>query len=71
MKKREERIGFEIRRLDHMLARNVQARVKAAGLDEVTPCRRYFPERHRTALFHREIHRHEHHSVDGEKGIRP
>ena len=26
MKKREERIGFEIRRLDHMLARNVQAR---------------------------------------------
>ncbi len=36
MKKREERIGFEIRRLDHMLARNVQARVKAAGLDEVT-----------------------------------
>ena len=36
MRKREERIGFEIRRLDHMLARNLQARVKAAGLDEVT-----------------------------------
>lgn len=36
MRKREERIGFEIRRLDHMLARNLQARVKAAGIDEVT-----------------------------------
>lgn len=36
MKKREERIGFEIRRLDHMLARNLQAHVKAAGIDEVT-----------------------------------
>ena len=36
MRKREERIGFEIRRLDHMLGRNLQARVKAAGLDEVT-----------------------------------
>jgi DNA-binding MarR family transcriptional regulator len=36
MRKREERIGFEIRRLDHMLARSLQAQVKAAGLDEVT-----------------------------------
>lgn len=36
MRKREERIGFEIRRLDHMLTRNLQARVKAAGIDEVT-----------------------------------
>ena len=36
MRKREERIGFEIRRLDHMLARSLQARVKAAGIDEVT-----------------------------------
>ncbi len=36
MRKREERIGFEIRRLDHMLARNIQACVKSAGLDEVT-----------------------------------
>jgi len=32
----EERIGFEIRKLDHMLARNLQARVKTAGIDEVT-----------------------------------
>ena len=36
MRKREERIGFEIRRLDHMLAISLQAQVKAAGLDEVT-----------------------------------
>lgn len=36
MRKREERIGLEIRRLDHMLARTLQARVKSAGLDEVT-----------------------------------
>lgn len=36
MRKREERISFEIRRLDHMLARNLQACVKSAGIDEVT-----------------------------------
>ena len=36
MKRREERIGFEIRRLDHMLGRNMQAHVRAAGIDEVT-----------------------------------
>ena len=36
MRKREERIGLEIRRLDHMSARSLQAQVKAAGLDEVT-----------------------------------
>ena len=36
MKRRGERIGFEIRRLDHMLGRNMQAHVRAAGIDEVT-----------------------------------
>ena len=36
MKRREEKIGFEIRRLDHMLGRNMQAHVRAAGIDEVT-----------------------------------
>ena len=36
MERSEERIGFEIRRLDHMLARNLQAHVKTAGIDEVT-----------------------------------
>lgn len=36
MRRREERIGFEIRRLDHMLGRNMQAHVRAAGIDEVT-----------------------------------
>lgn len=36
MVKREERIGFEIRKLDHMLERNIQAHVRAAGIDEVT-----------------------------------
>lgn len=36
MKRREERIGFEIRRLDHILGRNMQAHVRAAGIDEVT-----------------------------------
>ena len=36
MKSREEKIGFEIRRLDHMLGRNMQAHVRAAGIDEVT-----------------------------------
>lgn len=36
MKRREEKIGFEIRRVDHMLGRNMQAHVRAAGIDEVT-----------------------------------
>lgn len=36
MKRREERIGFEIKKLDHMLARNMQAHVREAGLDELT-----------------------------------
>ncbi len=36
MERCEERIGFEIRRLDHMLARNLQAHVKTVGIDEVT-----------------------------------
>lgn len=36
MRRREERIGFEIRKLDHMLGRNMQAHVRAAGIDEVT-----------------------------------
>ena len=36
MERCEERIGFEIRRLDHILARNLQAHVKTAGIDEVT-----------------------------------
>ena len=36
MKRREEKIGFEILRLDHMLGRNMQAHVRAAGIDEVT-----------------------------------
>lgn len=36
MRRREERIGFEIRKLDHMLGRNMQSHVRAAGIDEVT-----------------------------------
>lgn len=32
----KKRIGLEIRRLDHMLSRNLSACVKMAGLDEVT-----------------------------------
>lgn len=36
MEKIQKRIGLEIRRLDHMLSRNLSACVKAAGLDEVT-----------------------------------
>lgn len=36
MQKIQKRIGLEIRRLDHMLSRNLSASVKAAGLDEVT-----------------------------------
>lgn len=36
MRRKEERIGFEIRMLDHMLARNMQAHVRAAGIDEIT-----------------------------------
>lgn len=36
LEKRKERIGFEIRKLDHMLGRNMQAHVRAAGIDEVT-----------------------------------
>lgn len=36
MRRKEERIGFEIHMLDHMLARNMQAHVRAAGIDEIT-----------------------------------
>lgn len=36
LEKWEGRIGFEIRKLDHMLGRNMQAHVRAAGIDEVT-----------------------------------
>lgn len=36
MERHEEKIGFEIRKLDHMLARNLQAQVKTARIDEVT-----------------------------------
>ena len=36
MIRRDEKIGFEIRKLDHMIARNLQAHVKAAGIDEIT-----------------------------------
>lgn len=36
MRRREERIGVEIRKLDHMLGRSIQAHVRAAGIDEVT-----------------------------------
>ena len=36
MVRRGEKLGVEIRKLDHMLARNLQAHVRAAGIDEVT-----------------------------------
>ena len=31
-----KRIGLEIRKLDHMLSRNLTANVKASGIDEIT-----------------------------------
>ena len=62
MKKREERIGFEIRRLDHMLARNIQACVKSAGLDEVTLMHgwiiRYLYEKRDEDIFQKDIEQH-------------
>ncbi len=62
MKKREERIGFEIRRLDHMLARTLQARVKSAGIDEVTLMHgwiiRYLYENRDEDIFQKDIEQH-------------
>ncbi len=62
MKKREERIGLEIRRLDHMLARTLQARVKSAGLDEVTLMHgwiiRYLYENRDEDIFQKDIEQH-------------
>lgn len=36
MSESRRRIGLEIRKLDHMLSRNLTANVKASGLDEMT-----------------------------------
>ncbi|MCI8835750.1 MAG: MarR family transcriptional regulator [Ruminococcus sp.] len=36
MKGKEHHVGFEIRRLDHMISRNLEAQVKAVGIDEIT-----------------------------------
>ena len=62
MRKREERIGFEIRRLDHMLGRNLQARVKAAGLDEGTIMHgwiiRYLYANREKDIFQRDMEQH-------------
>lgn len=62
MRKREERIGLEIRRLDHMLARTLQARVKSAGLDEVTLMHgwiiRYLYENRDEDIFQKDIEQH-------------
>lgn len=33
---RKKRVGFTIRRLDHVLRRNLEARVKQEGIDEIT-----------------------------------
>lgn len=32
----KHRVGFEIRRLDHIMSRNLGAQVKKAGIDEIT-----------------------------------
>lgn len=36
MEKRKNRVGFTIRRLDHVMRRNLEAHVKDAGIDEIT-----------------------------------
>lgn len=36
MEGKEHRVGFEIRRLDHMMSRNLEMKVKDFGIDEIT-----------------------------------
>lgn len=54
-----KRIGLEIRKLDHMLSRNLTANVKASGMDEITLMHgwiiRYLYENKNRDVFQRDI----------------
>lgn len=54
-----KRIGLEIRKLDHMLSRNLTANVKASGMDEITLMHgwiiRYLYENKDRDVFQRDI----------------
>ena len=53
------RIGLEIRKLDHMLSRNLTANVKASGIDEITLMHgwiiRYLYENRNEEVFQKDI----------------
>lgn len=59
MSESRRRIGLEIRRLDHMLSRNLTANVKASGLDEMTLMHgwiiRYLYENRGEEIFQKDI----------------
>lgn len=59
MSESRRRIGLEIRRLDHMLSRNLAANVKASGLDEMTLMHgwiiRYLYENRDEEIFQKDI----------------
>lgn len=61
-KEREKRVGLSIKRLDHMMGRNLGACVKEAGIDEVTLMHgwilRYLYENRDRDIFQKDIEKH-------------
>lgn len=53
------RVGFEIRRLDHMISKAIEARVKEEGIDEITLMNgwimRYLYENRKKDIFQKDI----------------
>lgn len=53
------RVGFEIRRLDHMISKEIEARVKEEGIDEITLMNgwimRYLYENRKKDIFQKDI----------------
>ena len=56
---RKNRVGFTIRRLDHVLKRNLEARVQQEGIDEITLMHgwiiRYLYENRERDIFQKDI----------------
>ena len=59
VEERKNRVGFTIRRLDHVLKRNLEARVQQEGIDEITLMHgwiiRYLYENRERDIFQKDI----------------
>lgn len=60
--KEKNRVGFEIRRLEHTMSKNLESWVKAEGIDEITLMHgwvmRYLYEKKEEDVFQRDIEKH-------------